>query len=993
MFGAPRLHGLYYYHQHSPLALPLLQVAAQTRIKDLSAGVNLTQLYTNDSNHTIECSYRFPVPARAAVTSFALVKQDGTRIVGLVQEKEEARETYDQAVEEGKLASLMEQQTPDTFQVSVGNILPHENVTVELSYSTELTEDEVNDSIRFHLPAHIGARYGEEPSSKPSPSLFSLSPSTSTSFFHLDLAIESVAPIRQIGSPSHTISTSLGPEPSLPNASEIPFSNYARVTFSSDSTLDKDFILTLQSTGLDAPRCLAELHPSPEQDTAALSLSMVPKFKLPDIGEQEYLFLVDRSGSMGGERISMARKALVVLLRSLPKEGTRFNIVSFGNSSSALWSNGSRGYSQATLDEATKHVDGMDADFGGTEMRKALEATFSSRKTDKPTSVFVLTDGDAWDLEGVNAAVSTAVTSSPSTAPLRVFVLGIGNSASTAMCEGIARAGNGTAQFVVDGESFTGKTARLLKAARSPQLLNVRLELPESAEAPEYSKDAEEEFELVEEQTEVKKEGVEKVSASLATLSLFDDSEDPLAATADSSRPFPPPPAINLPPPPPIQQAPRHIQSLSPGTRLHAYLILTPASLLPRSIFLRAELASGQKLELEVPVTTSQLPLDKDTPTPIHALAARKLIQDLEDGRHGIKVDGDDEELLARTVKAHVVRLGKTYSLASPHTSFIAVDESEVDEKRQQVALPCRVAPPPPPPQAPVLFGSAPQARCKKASGGLFGGMGARLFSTSSSSATPPPPPAPRGAPPAAAARAPVNAASFGTFGAPAASSYSAPAPRASGFGSPPAPGGALFGSSSSGGGGGLFGSAPKPFATSPPPNPCIAPAPAFSSYKTMDMSMSTRGGGSLFAQPTGFGAALAAESTSPPPSAELTPSDRIDALARHQAFDGSFSPSAVPLCSSTDPSTTTTLDLETILTHLARIRIAPLARFEALSKEEKEELVATACVVAFWEKEMEMEKLREEWEGMAEKAKEFGEEIVGEREWEELVRRVKSLV
>lgn len=643
----------------------------------------------------------------------------------------------------------------------------------------------------------------------------------------------------------------------------------------------------------------------------------------------------------------------------------------------------------------------MDADFGGTEMRKALDATFSSRKTDKPTSVFVLTDGDvsrrsfcsspifelssllstqAWDLEGVNTTVSTALTSSTSSAPLRVFVLGIGNSASTAMCEGIARAGNGTTQFVVEGESFTGKMARLLKAARSPQLLNVRLELPESVEveAPKYAKDVDEEFELVDEKVDVEheKEG-KKVVSSLATLSLFDDSEDPLATAADSSKPIPTPSPINLSPPPPIQQAPRTIQSLYPGSRLHAYLILTPASLLPGSIFLRAELVSGQKLKLEVPVITSRLPLDESLPTSIHALAARKLVQDLEDGRHGIKVQGDDEELLVRTVKAHVLRLGKTYSLASSHTSFVAVDESEVDERRKQVFQPCRFversqrSPP-------TGFGIGGQTRCRRAmspvslkkasGGGLFGSMGAGIFS-SSSSATPPPPPAPRGAPMASAC-----------FGAPAAS-YSASVPSSSGS------------SFSSSPGGGLFGSAAKPFAASPALNPCLAPAPASASYNTIDMPIPTRamsatgGRGSLFAQAS-YGApppSATAESTSPP---NFTPSDRIDAFARHQAFDGSFSSSALALCTTTTTSTTT---LEAILLHLARIRIAPLARVETLSKEEKEKLVATASVIAFWEKQME--KQREEWEGITEKAKEFGEEKVGEMEWEELVRRVRGLV
>jgi hypothetical protein len=538
------------------------------------------------------------------------------------------------------------------------------------------------------------------------------------------------------------------------------------------------------------------------------------------------------------------------------------------------------------------------------------------------------------------------------------------------MCEGIARAGNGTAQFVADGESFTGKTARLLKAARSPQLLNVRLELPESieAEAPEYSQAVEEEFELI----HVKGGGdqekkVKEVASSVATLSLFDDSEDPLATAADSTKPFATPSPISLPSSPPIQQVPRTIRSLYPGSRLHAYLILTPASLLPRSIFLRAELASGQQLELEVPVTTSKLPLDELSPTPIHALAARKLIQDLEDGRHGIKVEGDDEELLARVVKAGIVRIGKTYSLASSHTSFVAVDESEVDEKRKQVFKPCRITPPPPAPRAAMCFSMmAPQVKHKKASGGgLFGGVGARLFSTSSSSVTPPPPPAPRGALIAAAC-----------FGAPSAS-YSVPAPRARGYGSGTPPGG------------GLFGSAPQPFAAFPPP--CVAPAPAFASYDNSNMqarAMSTGGGGgSLFAQAS-YGAAPPSATTEPSSPATLTPSDRINALARHQAFDGSFSSSAIAFCSTPSSSSTT---LEAFLLPLARIRIAPLARVEALSKEDKEKVVATASVIAFWEKQMV--KQREEWEGMAEKARHFGEEKVGEQEWEELVRRVQGLV
>ena len=107
-------YGLFYLLQTHHTPVPLLEVRAKAIIKDLAASVQLSQVFTNESADTIECTYFFPIPARAAVYSFHLVKEDGTKVVGIVQEKEEARETYNQAVSEGKLASLMEQETPDS---------------------------------------------------------------------------------------------------------------------------------------------------------------------------------------------------------------------------------------------------------------------------------------------------------------------------------------------------------------------------------------------------------------------------------------------------------------------------------------------------------------------------------------------------------------------------------------------------------------------------------------------------------------------------------------------------------------------------------------------------------------------------------------------------------------------------------------------------------------------------------------------------------------
>ncbi|KAF7345069.1 hypothetical protein MVEN_01670200 [Mycena venus] len=651
------IYGLHYYYQQRVVSLPLLGVRAEASIKELAAQVKLTQTYDNNATFPIEAKYSFPIPARASVCSFVMIKQDGTRVIGAVQEKSEARETYKTAMAEGQQASLMEQQTPDVFQVAVGNIPSKQRVQIELVYATELSEDEESDSIRFHLPVHIGARYGQAPQPILSSFLrkFFISSSSPTPF--LTLAMSSLL--------------SSAPIQSCPTSSSSHSPNYARVSLSSDSPLDKDFVLTIKSAGLDTPRCVAELHPS--HDTVALGLTLVPRFKLPDLSRQEFVFMVDRSGSMDGKRIEAAKKALVVMLRALPHQESLFQITSFGSLTTSLWPQGSKPYNQETLEEATRHIDTMRADYGGTEIRAALQHCFEARKLDRPMSVLMLTDGDAWDLDGVLTEVKSAVAAAPKDAYLRVSVLGIGNSASTAMCEGMARVGNGTCMMVGEEETtFTGKIARMLKAAKTPPISNISVDWGRSAAKVSNEKAATppdyDDFEIVEGASEKPKK---------KTLNIFDETvDDPMDV---DSTPAPPPPPVVLAGFPPAQQAPFKIQNLFPNIRLNAYAILQGKSI-PKTIAIRGSTVDGAEIELPIPVTISHLQNTPDAPPAVHALAARKVIQDLEDGQHALKAtlaNPDDADLLARTVKASIVRLGKTYSIASTHTSFVAVDESK----------------------------------------------------------------------------------------------------------------------------------------------------------------------------------------------------------------------------------------------------------------------------------------------------------------------------
>jgi len=331
---------------------------------------------------------------------------------------------------------------------------------------------------------------------------------------------------------------------------------------------------------------------------------------------------------------------LALLLRMLPEEGTLFNVFQFDSTVDSLWQT-SLSYNETTLTIATDYVESIH-DRGGTEIRQALHAVFSSRTTALPTAVFVLTDGQATDIAGTISDIQNAVQSTPSNSPLRVFCLGIGNGVSSAMCEGIARAGNGVCLFAVHTESILGKCARLFRAGRTPFVRNVTVDwgIPDDLLNP----------------------GTPSVNFS----------------TPDLRR-------VRLRPPPIVQQSPVDIHEMHSGTRMNVFVILrlkTPHT--PKAVVLRGELdGDGQTFEMTVPIRAVQL-TDSEPGVPlVHTLAAWRLIQDHEEKRAPLPEAfraATDEELR----KAAIIRLGERYQLASKYTSFIAVDSRGRDIRDTQ---------------------------------------------------------------------------------------------------------------------------------------------------------------------------------------------------------------------------------------------------------------------------------------------------------------------
>lgn len=192
----------------------------------------------------------------------------------------------------------------------------------------DLMNEDLSDKVRLQLPLSFAERYGPTPTEMVDAAIPGSSEKVKVK---ITVEVQSTGALLSVISPTHDIqlkryNTHYG----------RPSRRRMIAKYRSESFLDRDFILVIRADGLDTPRCFAETDP--RGGTVALQLMLVPKFDLPPIPKQEYIFLVDRSGSMNhDQKIDVAKESLAMLIRCLPGNDTLFNVFSFGTGCSSLW--------------------------------------------------------------------------------------------------------------------------------------------------------------------------------------------------------------------------------------------------------------------------------------------------------------------------------------------------------------------------------------------------------------------------------------------------------------------------------------------------------------------------------------------------------------------------------------------------------------------------------------------------------------------------------
>ena len=648
--------------------LPLTKVKSHTTILSSASETTLTQTFVNSGQQSIdEVYYTFPLYDGVSVVAFSCIIGE-KKLIGRVKEKEQARRDYEAAKDRGETAGLLSQlqEASDAFNTKIGNVPANSRVHIEIIYVGELKHDIGSDCLRFTIPTTIAPRHGTQP-----PEMgHSISSATSLREgieFVIDVVTEERSPIRQISSPSHPISVTIG-QTSDDRNEDTFLANKGSATLALDeTTLEDDFVILVLAKDADVPKALLENHPTISQQRCLMT-TLVPKFKLPQ-AHPEIVFVVDRSGSMLGTKMQTVVRALNVLLKSLPV-GVKFNICSFGSRYDFLWSK-SKTYNKTNLDEAITHVNTIEANYGGTEMLQPITATVKNRFKDLQLEVIVLTDGEIWNQQ----ELFDFITESAANQPARFFSLGIGSRASSSLVEGIASAGQGFSQFVAENEKLEQKMIRLLKGALSPRIVDYKLEF-------KYEKESDDGYELIsvaetmviDAEDQSKSEQVSR----LPTISLFNKS----AEKEEDEKPTGPVDRYaHLPrvPNPRMLQAPYRIPSLFPFNRTTIFIMISPEMhrRKPTSVVLRGTSDHGP-LELEIDIQ------DVGQGTMLHQLAAKKAMQELEQGRGWLTDATNKENSLLKDVypgrwdeivEREAVRLGVSYQVAGKFCSFVALEK------------------------------------------------------------------------------------------------------------------------------------------------------------------------------------------------------------------------------------------------------------------------------------------------------------------------------
>jgi len=437
--------------------LPLKSTHAEVHISGVIADVNVTQVYKNEGKKPIEAIYVFPASTKAAVYGMKMTIGERT-ITANIREREQARQEYNQAKQDGKSASLLEQHRPNVFQMNVANILPSDVIKVELKYTELLIP--TNKVYEFAYPTVVGPRYVDQsPDEAGSAETWTSNPylrqgEPPTYKFNMSVHIAAGLPIKDITCTSHK--------------TRIDYKGPSFATINLDPTENqggnRDFVLKYRLAG-DKIQTGLLLYEGENEKFFLLMMQPPKKIAKTQIPPREYIFIVDVSGSMHGFPLDISKKLLKDLIGNL-RPTDRFNVLLFAGGSRLM----AEQSLPATSQNITRAINTIEQQRGGggTRLLPALQRALSLSKTEGfSRSIVIATDGYV----SVEAEVFDLMRKNLGDA--NMFAFGIGSSVNRHLIEGMARIGMGEPFVITKPDQALITARKFRKLIESPVLTGI----------------------------------------------------------------------------------------------------------------------------------------------------------------------------------------------------------------------------------------------------------------------------------------------------------------------------------------------------------------------------------------------------------------------------------------------------------------------------------------------------------------------------------------
>lgn len=449
--------------------LPLAGVRFSARVADRVAHVVMEQKFHNPFTEALEAVYIFPLSGGSAVSAFEL-KVGRRTIKGIVKERGEARATYQKAIEDGKRAALLEQDRDDVFTVQVGNLPPGEEVTVRIETSEKLPFFD-DGTTELWLPLVVAPRYipgsplpkdpvgdGVEWDTDQVPDASRITPPRLAKGFdpkvglQIEVELDDDGELADLACSQHAIRLSSG----------------KLALTKQDELLDRDFILRWRMTGAKVRTTLLATKGGRGM------LSILPPKRDGFLGlARDVVFVLDRSGSMGGVKMTSAARACSLLLATLgPRD--RFAIAAFDDRAEWMVDGKFTAADEAGLAAGEKFLRTIDA-RGGTELDPAMKETLALINKRKEGEgrvpvVVILTDGQVGNESAVFARLQKEG------GDTRVFTVGIDTAVNAAFLQRVASLGGGTCTCVVPGEGLEDALRGIGREIGAPVVVDVKID-------------------------------------------------------------------------------------------------------------------------------------------------------------------------------------------------------------------------------------------------------------------------------------------------------------------------------------------------------------------------------------------------------------------------------------------------------------------------------------------------------------------------------------